>query len=183
MRRSIYILTLSFILLTGSALCITQKRAKEKEPRNARTGVKGEVRLITLDPGHFHAALVQKTMYPGVSPVVHVYAPPGVDLNEHLKRIELYNTRAEGATRWQEKLYTAPDFLGKMLSAKPGNVVVLAGNNRKKIDYILASLNAGINVLSDKPMCIDQAGFEKLKRAFKIAEERGLLLYDIMTER
>ena len=27
------------------------------------TGAKGEVKLITLDPGHFHAALVQKKMY------------------------------------------------------------------------------------------------------------------------
>jgi hypothetical protein len=26
-----------------------------------------EVRLMTLDPGHFHAALVQKEMYPGVA--------------------------------------------------------------------------------------------------------------------
>ena len=25
-------------------------------------------RLITLDPGHFHAALVQKSMYPDVDP-------------------------------------------------------------------------------------------------------------------
>jgi len=33
------------------------------------------VRLITLDPGHFHASLVQKSMYPQVSPEVRVYAP------------------------------------------------------------------------------------------------------------
>ena len=44
------------------------------------------LRLITLDPGHFHAALVQKSMYANVDPVVHVYAPDGDDLAEHLKR-------------------------------------------------------------------------------------------------
>ena len=33
------------------------------------------VRLITVDPGHFHAALVQKSMYPGVDSNVQVYAP------------------------------------------------------------------------------------------------------------
>ena len=33
-----------------------------------------QVRLITLDPGHFHAALVQKLMYPQVDPVVYVYS-------------------------------------------------------------------------------------------------------------
>ena len=37
-------------------------------------------RLVTLDPGHFHASLVQKFMYLDVDPVVHVYAPAGEDL-------------------------------------------------------------------------------------------------------
>ena len=37
------------------------------------------VRLITLDPGHFHAALVQKEMYPGVDSLVYIYAPEGQD--------------------------------------------------------------------------------------------------------
>ena len=45
-----------------------------------------DVRLVTLDPGHFHAALVQKSMYPQVDPVVRVYSPGGADLDEHLKR-------------------------------------------------------------------------------------------------
>src|SRR5580765_1834147 len=35
------------------------------------------IHLLTLDPGHFHAGLVQKLMYPQVSPEVHVYAPAG----------------------------------------------------------------------------------------------------------
>ena len=34
-----------------------------------------EIRLITLNPGHFHAALIQKSMYPQLSPIFHVYAP------------------------------------------------------------------------------------------------------------
>jgi predicted dehydrogenase len=156
--------------------------------QNLKTRPKGkesmkEVRLITLDPGHFHAALVQKIMYPGVAPLVHIYAPVGVDLIEHLKRIDLYNSRAENPTRWDLKVYKGDDFFNKMLAEKPGNVVVLAGNNQKKIDYINASLSAGLNVLSDKPMAIDTAGFEKLKKAFKTAEQKGVLLYDIMTER
>jgi len=36
-----------------------------------------EFRLITLEPGHFHAALIQKEMYSGVSKRVAVYAPLG----------------------------------------------------------------------------------------------------------
>ena len=32
-----------------------------------RQRVMPDVRIMTVDPGHFHAALVQKEMYPGVS--------------------------------------------------------------------------------------------------------------------
>ena len=53
------------------------------------------VQLMTLDPGHFHAALVQKSMYPEVSPNVHVFAPTGADLDLHLGRIQGFNTRTE----------------------------------------------------------------------------------------
>ena len=34
-----------------------------------------QIKLIVLDPGHFHATLVQKEMYPGLDPTVSVYAP------------------------------------------------------------------------------------------------------------
>jgi predicted dehydrogenase len=141
------------------------------------------VRLITIDPGHFHAALVQKFMYADVDPLVHVYAPGGDDLEEHLKRIERFNTRTDDPTRWQQKVFTGPNFFEQALSEKSGNVVVLAGNNARKTDYILQSVKAGLNVLADKPMAITPEGFEKLKRAFTVAASNHVLLYDIMTER
>jgi predicted dehydrogenase len=140
-------------------------------------------KLMTVDPGHFHAALVQKFMYADVSPVVHVYAPAGDDLTEHLKRIERFNTRTNDPTHWQEKVYTGADFFSKMLTEKPGNVVVLSGNNAKKTDYILQSVKAGLNVLADKPLAITPADFAKLKQAFEVAAANKVLLYDIMTER
>lgn len=148
----------------------------------AQTG-STKFKLITVDPGHFHASLVQKFMYSDVDPVVHVYAPAGDDLTEHLKRIERFNTRTNDPTRWQEKVYTGPDFFAKMLAEKPGNVVVLSGNNAKKTDYILQSVKAGLNVLADKPMAITPADFQKLKQAFETAAANNVLLYDIMTER
>ena len=142
-----------------------------------------DVKLITLDPGHFHAALVQKTMYPDVDSVVHVYAPQGQDLQWHLDRINSYNTRSEDPTRWKEEVYTGDDFFEKLIAEKKGNVVVLSGNNQKKTDYILQSLQNGFNVFADKPMVIDTKGFDKLKEAFDVAAKNNVLLYDIMTER
>jgi len=141
------------------------------------------VQLITLDPGHFHAALVQKTMYDDVDSNVHVYAPDGNDLQLHLDRINGYNTRIENPTHWNEDVYKGDDFFEKMIAEKKGNVVVLSGNNHKKSEYILKSLQNGFNVYADKPMVIDVNGFNQLKQAFDVAAKNKLLLYDIMTER
>ncbi len=141
------------------------------------------VRLITVDPGHFHAALVQKSMYENVDSVVHVYAPEGADVELHLKRIEAFNTRADNPTHWKEEVYYGSDFFEMMISEKAGNVVVLSGNNQKKTEYISKSLEAGFHVLADKPMIIDTNDFETLRDAFEKAKNKNLLLYDIMTER
>lgn len=154
-----------------------------KETKTSTGSRPKPVQLVTLDPGHFHAALVQKTMYDDVDSVVYVYAPEGNDLKLHLDRINGYNSRAESPTHWKEEVYTGPDFFEKMIAEKKGNVVVLSGNNAKKTEYILKSLEAGFNVLADKPMAITPNDFELLKKAFEVAKEKNLLLYDIMTER
>jgi len=106
-----------------------------------------DVRFVTLDPGHFHAALVQKEMYPGVSRVVHVYAPLGPDLIDHLARVSRFNQRADNPTSWELQVHATPDFLPQMLRDRAGNAVVLSGRNRGKIDRVQSSLEAGFNAL------------------------------------
>src|SRR6185437_2390791 len=108
-----------------------------------------DVRLMTVDPGHFHAALVQKEMYPGVAPRVDVYAPLGWDLYEHLKRVAAFNTRADRPTTWLTEVHASPDFFERMLREHPGNLVILSGRNRGKIDRIVASVRGGLKVLAD----------------------------------
>lgn len=142
-----------------------------------------EVRFMTLDPGHFHAGLVQKEMYPGVSRRVDVYAPLGADLLEHLNRIVGFNTRKDNPTRWDLEVHTGPDFFERMLREKPGNVVVLSGRNQGKIDRIKASVEAGLNVLADKPWIIEAVDLPKLGSALATADQKKLVAYDIMTER
>lgn len=141
------------------------------------------VKLITLDPGHFHAALVQKTQLDGVDPEVHVYAPAGPEIDRHLALIDGFNTRADKPTAWRTKIHTGPDFLERLLAEKPGNVVVISGNNSRKSRYILECVKAGLNVLADKPMAIDPDGLKLLEEAYRVAAEKKLLLLDIMTER
>lgn len=169
-----------FVVLFSSVFC-SKKSNEEKKMKF--TGRDGEVKLMTLDPGHFHAALVQKFMNKQVLPEVYVFAPEGPDVQDHLQRIAGFNSRAENPTHWQEIVYTGDDYLAKMIRDKPGNVVVISGNNRKKTEYIKDAVAAGINVLADKPMAIDTKGFHLLEKAFSLAAQKGVLLYDIMTER
>lgn len=178
MKRTLFLMLLA-LMIAGCA----PNPAKQTTENKAFSGAPGEVKLITLDPGHFHAALVQKSMYPQVDATVHVYAPDGQDVKEHLARIQGYNTRQENPTAWNEVVYTGNDFFEQMISGKKGNVVVLSGNNAKKTEYILKSVEAGFNVLADKPMVITPDLFPMLEQAFTKAAENKVLLYDIMTER
>lgn len=146
-------------------------------------GSPAEIRFIILDPGHFHAALVQKEMYPGVSKRVEVYAPVGTDLVDHLGRVARFNTRRDNPTSWEMEIHTGPDFLERMLREKPGNAIVLSGRNRGKVDRIQSSLDAGLHALVDKPWILEAGDLPKLERVLTTAEEKKLVALDIMTER
>ncbi|QQS49526.1 MAG: oxidoreductase [Acidobacteriota bacterium] len=175
----------SLALITAASLLTGCNSTTQMETADKTAGQQdmSEVRIMTLDPGHFHAGLVQKEMYPGVSPKVNVYAPLGFDLTEHLNRIARFNLRPENPTRWELEIHTGEDFLDRMLSEKPGNVVVISGRNRGKIDRIKASVEAGLNVLVDKPWIIRTEDFPKLESTLETAGSGNLIAYDIMTER
>src|SRR6202049_1413606 len=84
-----------------------------------------QVKLIVLDPGHFHASLVQKDMYPQVDPTVSVYAPFGPEVIDYLNRVAVFNTRKENPTAWKIELHAGPDFFGRMLQEHHGNGVII----------------------------------------------------------
>jgi len=175
LRKMTFLFSLIFVIIV-TAGCKNNNKKEAKE-------TSALVHLITLAPGHFHAALLQKSMYSEVDSTVYVFAPEGPELKSHLALINEYNTRKEKPTSWNEKVYTGPDYLEQMVQSKPGNMVVIAGNNQLKTDYIKESVEAGLHVLADKPMAISKAGFDELKEAFATAEKKKVLLYDIMTER
>src|SRR3982750_2356366 len=81
--------------------------AAQKEPKPAR--------LIIVDPGHFHATLLQKEMYAGVADRVSVYAPLGAELLDYLSRISLFNSRPENPTHWNLDIHTSTDPMREML--------------------------------------------------------------------
>jgi predicted dehydrogenase len=62
-------------------------------------------------------------------------------------------------------------------------VVVISGRNRGKIDYIQGSVGAGFNALVDKPWILSSGDFQKLKDTLDLADKKGRIALDIMTER
>src|SRR3954470_4338662 len=86
-------------LLTMATSSASAQAAQQATPR----ADSARFRLITLDPGHFHASLVQKFMYPDVDTTVWVYSAGGDDLKERLGRIEEVNKRTDQTTHWGEK--------------------------------------------------------------------------------
>jgi predicted dehydrogenase len=144
-----------------------------------RAGV-SKLRLIVVDPGHFHAALAQKEMYDNVTELVHVYAPVGPDLVDYLTRIARFNTRAEAPTRWQLEIHAGADFLDRMARDKAGDAAIFAGRNNQKIGAIARAVEAGIHVLSDKPMIVRRADLPTLAAVLDMAEEKGIVVLDMM---
>lgn len=171
--KTIFLASLSCLLISNQTVGQVKNKTMEGQ----------QIKLITLAPGHFHSALLQKSMYSQISPVVHVYAPEGPEVKAHLSLIEGYNSRPDDPTSWKEVVYTGPDYLEKMFKDRAGNVVVMAGNNQSKTKQIKLAVENGYHVLADKPMAINSEGFNTLREAFKVAEKNNVLLYDVMTER
>jgi predicted dehydrogenase len=136
--------------------------------------------LIVVDPGHFHAALAQKEMYPNVAETVHVYAPVGPDLVDYLTRIARFNTRAEAPTTWQLEIHAGPFPAWRMAREKPGNVAIIANRNNEKLGAIAAAVDSDLHVLADKPMIVARDQLPALAWVLDRAAAKGLVIQDMM---
>ncbi len=141
------------------------------------------IRLITLAPGHFHAALMQKQMTPGISRRCRVYGPLDADTVAHLDRLAAFNSCSSDPTSWEVDLHAGANWLDRFLREQVGNVVVLSGRNRPKIDLMLFAVRNSLHVVADKPWVVDPADFPKIEELFREAELREVLTWDMMTER
>lgn len=141
------------------------------------------LRLVTLAPGHFHAALVQKRRLPGIDRCCTVFAPDDSDLHAHLARIAAFNSREVNPTDWIVDLRTGEDWLQQFERDPSGQIVVLSGRNRPKLDLMRRAIAQGLHVLADKPWIVRAEDFEPLEAVIAEARSRGLVIRDAMTER
>ena len=95
--RHIGILTISLIVASCS---FSKKQANNNHDKDMNPNVK----LVVLDPGHFHASLLQKNPLASVNDTIRVYAPEGAEVKQYLNDINSYNQRAENPTSWKEEI-------------------------------------------------------------------------------
>lgn len=84
MRRISFFMLVSTVLL--SACSGGGRKSETQESKDVFAGAKGEVKLMTIEHGHFHAVLVQKTMFEQIDPTVYIYAPEDPKLQAHLNQ-------------------------------------------------------------------------------------------------
>ena len=116
---------------------------------------------------------------------MHVYAEDGPELADYLQKIESYNARRDNPTAWRMQSSTpAPISWSASCRTSAGDVVVIAGNNRRKSRVHHArgrSRHARARRQADgdrRPRASTRWCARSPTRA-----TRGVLLYDIMTER
>ena len=85
MKLAYNIRFLVFLLVVAS--CSLSKRQTTDE-----VDISGshKIDLIVLDPGHFHASLLQKETLTDVSDTIRIYAPEGIAVNQYLESIDSY---------------------------------------------------------------------------------------------
>ena len=135
--------------------------------------------LAFLEPGHFHAALTLGARHPRVREEIFVYAEPGAELDDFLALIEAFNARAEAPTAWRAVVRAGDQPLERLVAERPGDVVILAGRNDRKMTLMRRLHDAGLHVLADKPWLTGAAGLEDLRHALS----GGALAVELMTGR
>jgi predicted dehydrogenase len=141
--------------------------------------------LMVLDPGHFHAALTLRERHPQVSDGVVVYVPddPGAGggraAAEFLGLLTAFNRRAQRPTQWRVVVRAGPEPLARLLAERPGDVVILAGKNDRKMALVRRLHDAGLHVLADKPWMTTAAALTDVRHVLS----GGARVMEMMTGR
>lgn len=135
--------------------------------------------LAFLEPGHFHATLTLGERQPRVRDEIFIYTQPGPELDDFLALVEAFNRRAERPTSWRPVVRTGDLPLERLIAERPGEVVILAGKNDRKMALMRRLHDAGFHVLADKPWLAGPGGLEDLRHMLS----GGPLAVEMMTGR
>ena len=103
-----------------------------------------KIEVVVLDPGHFHASLLQKDALAVINDTIRIYAPEGIGVNQYLESIDSYNHRPKSPTTWKKQVYTP--FPGRIVhpllvsqqnvgvsALRAANALLCTGRNPRRI--------------------------------------------------
>ena len=61
-----------------------------------------KIEVVVLDPGHFHASLLQKDALAVINDTIRIYAPEGIGVNQYLESIEFLQPSAKVSHHMEE---------------------------------------------------------------------------------
>ena len=82
------------ILFIVSSCSFSKKQTMNKAEANDSC----KIEVVVLDPGHFHASLLQKDALAVINDTIRIYAPEGIGVNQYLESIDSYNHRPKSPT-------------------------------------------------------------------------------------
>src|SRR5262249_23273660 len=129
-------------------------------------------------PGRFHAVPL-RGRNPRVRDEIFVYGEGGRELDDFLAWIEAFNRRPEEPTSWRPVVWTGARAIERLIAERPGQVVILAGKNDRKLPAMRRLHDAGFHVLADKPWLTGPAGLDDLRHLLA----GGPLAVEMMTGR
>ena len=165
------------------------RRGDDRSQAPARSSLQGSARLmdpfrlITLDPGHFHAALIQKEMYAGVSHRASPFTRPRDRSHRAPEPRRPLQSPPQNPTRWEMDVHAAPDFLERMLRRRPAmsscSPAAIAPRSTTSAPRWMPVCTCWPTSRgsSARPTC------RSSKKLSTAAQAKGLVAYDIMTER
>ena len=142
------------------------------------------IRLITLAPGHFHAALVQKRMAPGVHRRAYVYGP----LDRRHRRPPRPPRRVQRPPRRPDRLGSRPARRRRLARALPPRTARQHGRAlgpqpaRRSTSCAPRSATACTSSPTSRGSSSPPTS-PSSKSCFREADLREVLVWDVMTER
>src|SRR2546428_1595540 len=118
--------------------------------------------IAFLEPGHFHAALTLGMPHLNVREEIFVYAQPGAELDDFLALVDAFNRRAERPTAWKPVVRAGDRSLERLIAGRPGDVVILAGRNDRKMAMMRRRHDARFHILADKPRLAGAVGVDRV---------------------
>lgn len=118
--------------------------------------------LSVYDPGHFHAALLFFRRNSRVDRTIHLYAPPGPDVEKFIALIEGFNGREDEPTDWRLECHIGDNALDALIAERRSETVILAGRNGPRLALMHRLHDEGFHVLADKPWLTDSINLPHL---------------------